>query len=198
MELKNKFCSRPWDFFEIQEKNIYNCCPTWVNHYTLGETDTDTSLNIENVWNGPKAKEFRKSILDGSFKYCNKNLCPHIKNNTLPLKDEVKSGKLGEIMSTVINFNLTAADKPATINLCYDRSCNLKCPSCRKDFIYYTEKTHKEKFDKLSLINEAVLKYVHSSKKPITLNITGSGDPFGSKHFYNLLKQLNYKKKSVN
>ncbi|NDB28283.1 radical SAM protein [archaeon] len=191
-DLKNKFCSRPWDFFEIQEKNIYNCCPTWVNHVCIGETSTD--LNIEKVWNGVLAKKFRKSILDGSFRFCNKELCPQIKNNSLPTLQEVKKGKIGSIYSTIVEYKLIQADKPSTINLCYDRSCNLRCPSCRKDFIYYTEDKHKEKFDKLTLINEAVLNYVHSDKKPITLNITGSGDPFGSKHFYNLLKQLNYNK----
>lgn len=191
-DLKNKFCSRPWDFFEIQEKNIYNCCPTWVNHICVGETTTD--LDIEKIWNGKLAKDFRKSILDGSFRFCNKELCPQIKNNSLPTREEVKNGSIGQIFSTILQFNLTNADKPATINLCYDRSCNLRCPSCRKDFIYYTEEKHKEKFDKLTLINQAVLKYVHSDKKPVTLNITGSGDPFGSKHFYNLLKQLNYNK----
>lgn len=192
MDLKDKFCSRPWDFFEIQEKNIYNCCPTWVNHVTIGETTTD--LDIEKTWNGDLAKNFRKSILDGSFKYCNKELCPKIKNNSLPTIQEVKNGKLGPLFSTIIEYKLLSADKPATINLCYDRSCNLRCPSCRKDFIYYTEKTYKKEFDRLTLINEAVLEYVHSEKKEITLNITGSGDPFGSKHFYNLLKQLNYNK----
>jgi len=192
MDIKNKFCSRPWDFFEIQEKNIYNCCPTWVNHVTLGETTTD--LDIEKVWNGNLAKKFRESILDGSFRFCNKELCPQIKNNSLPTKEDVKNGALGGLFSTIVEYNLTTADMPATINLCYDRSCNLRCPSCRKDFIYYTEDKHKEKFDKLTLINEAVLKYVHSAKKPIALNITGSGDPFGSKHFYNLLKKLDYQK----
>ena len=68
MELKDRFCDRPWSFFEIQEKDIYNCCPTWVNHVTIGKTTTD--LDIDKVWNGEDAKNFRKSILDGSFKYC--------------------------------------------------------------------------------------------------------------------------------
>lgn len=192
MDLKNKFCTRPWDFFEIQEKNIYNCCPTWVNHVAIGETTTN--INIEKIWNGDLAKKFRQSILDGSFRFCNRELCPQIKNNSLPTIDDVKNGKIGDLYSTIVEYKLTNADKPGVINLCYDRSCNLRCPSCRKDFIYYTEDKHKEKFDNLTLINEAVLKYVHSDKKPITLNITGSGDPFGSKHFYNLLKKLNYKK----
>lgn len=191
-DLKDKFCSRPWDFFEIQEREIYPCCPTWVNDNHIGENIGD--LNIEKVWNGEKAKDFRRSILDGSFKYCNKELCPMIANNSLPTKEEVKKGALGDTFSTILEFGLVQADKPNTINLCYDRSCNLRCPSCRSNFIYYTEKTHKSQFDKLTKINDAVLKYVHSTKKRIRLNVTGSGDPFGSLHFFNLLKQLSYRK----
>lgn len=191
-DLKDKFCSKPWDFFEIQENEIYNCCPTWVNHKYVGKTTED--LNVEEVWNGEAAKEFRKSILDGSFRYCNKKLCPVIASNSLPTKTDVKNGLLGPMFSTIVEFGLVQADKPNTINLCYDRSCNLKCPSCRKDFIYYTEKTHKRQFDKLTEINKAVLKYVHSEKKKMNLIVTGSGDPFGSRHFYELLKQLDYNK----
>lgn len=190
MDLKNKFCIKPWNFFEIQENEIYNCCPTWVNHNYVGKTTED--LNIEEVWNGDKAQKFRKSILDGSFKYCNKKLCPAIASNTLPTLDDIRSGKLGSKFSTILEFGLIQADKPDTINLCYDRSCNLKCPSCRKDFIYYTKETHEKQFDKLTEINKSVLKYIHSEKKKINLIVTGSGDPFGSKHFFDLLKQLSY------
>lgn len=190
MELKDRFCDRPWSFFEIQEKDIYNCCPTWVNHVTIGKTTTD--LDIDKIWNGESAKQFRQSILDGSFRFCNKELCPRIKNGSLPTKQEVKDGKLGNVMSAILEYGLVEADKPTVINLCYDRSCNLRCPSCRKDFIYYNEKLHKEKYDNLTLINDAVLKYVQSGHKDIELNITGSGDPFGSKNFFDFLKSLNY------
>ena len=72
-DLSKKFCGRPWEFLEIHDDGglkIYNCCPKWVNHNDLGKMDYDT--NFENVWNGVKSQEFRKSILDGSFKYCNK------------------------------------------------------------------------------------------------------------------------------
>ena len=176
-------------FFEIQEANIYNCCPSWVNHNKIGDTNSD--LNIDDVWNGALSQEFRKSILDGSFRLCNRELCPLIKNGSLPLREDVLAGEIGEYYSTILNYNLVHADKPHTINLCYDRSCNLRCPSCRSNFIYYNEKLHKKKFDRLTAINEAILAYVHSSTKPIELNITGSGDPFGSKNFFNLLKSLN-------
>jgi MoaA/NifB/PqqE/SkfB family radical SAM enzyme len=68
--------------------------------------------------------------------------------------------------------------------LSHDRSCNLACPTCRKDFIL-ADKTEQAQLDKLAdavimpLLKEAKLVY-----------ITGSGDPFGSNHFRRLLKNI--------
>ena len=63
--------------------DVYPCCPGWLKDdtnpagYKFGNLYTD---KWEDVWNSEKAQEFRKSILDGSFKYCNENLCPNLQN----------------------------------------------------------------------------------------------------------------------
>ena len=51
--------------------DVYPCCPGWLKDdtnpagYDFGNFYKD---KWEDVWNGEKAQEFRKSILDGSFK----------------------------------------------------------------------------------------------------------------------------------
>ena len=141
IDLNKKFCGRPWEFLEIHDDGglkVYNCCPNWVNHNDLGKMNYDT--NFENIWNGEKSKEFRKSILDGSFKYCNRTECPMIQNGSLPDKNDIRDGKHGEYYKKIIEDNVLISENADFINLCYDVSCNLKCPSCRPTFWFLNEK----------------------------------------------------------
>ena len=127
-DLSQKFCFQPWDFMEIQDDlSIFNCCPNWIDYYSYGKLDS--SLNTAVIWNGEKAQEFRKSILDGSFKFCNRTLCPYIQNNSLPNRSDILEGKYGTKWVDVLNQQQTTSENPTRINLSYDKSCNLKCPS---------------------------------------------------------------------
>ena len=70
-----------------------------------------------------------------------------------------------------------------------DNSCNLTCPSCRTEKIYDFDGPVYEKKKTLHYkIVDAVFK--EPSDKEITLDITGSGDPFGSKIFREFLTQF--------
>ena len=192
--LNNKFCGRPWEFLEIHEDGglkVYNCCPNWVNHNHLGIMEYDT--NFENVWNGEKSIEFRKSILDGSFKYCNKVECPMIQNGSLPKKDDIKLGKHGEFYKKIIEENVLISENADFINLCYDVSCNLKCPSCRPTFWFLNEKVNPIDYNLKKQFQIKLLDYLYKCTRPITVNITGSGDPFASKLFWEFLQSIDGK-----
>ena len=43
----------------------------------MGDVKGKTS---EEIWNGDGAKEFRRSIIDGDYKYCNRRICSMINN----------------------------------------------------------------------------------------------------------------------
>jgi len=202
--LNEKFCSRPWEFIEIgsakgdevklefgfeRGMSVYNCCPSWIDNNLIGELKYD--IDIESIWNGEKSQEFRKSILDGSFKYCNHKLCPYIQSEKLINKTDIKNNEYGEFYKKIIEENLLYSSNPKFINLCYDVSCNLSCPSCRKNFLFLNEKTDKVQFDlKLKFFNK-MMEYLYSCKEPVVVNFTGSGDPFGSKLFFDFLQNLN-------
>ncbi|HEX9059241.1 MAG TPA: radical SAM protein [Clostridia bacterium] len=82
---------------------------------------------------------------------------------------------------------------PANYNLCYDETCNLKCPSCRKLNIVFNHgeeylrrlKIHKKVFNE---IEKRGYEYVRR------LQVTGSGDPFCSTIFQDLLFNFDARK----
>jgi sulfatase maturation enzyme AslB (radical SAM superfamily) len=153
----------------------------------------DYDTNFENVWNGVKSQEFRKSILDGSFKYCNKIECPMIQNGSLPNKDDIKLGKHGDYYKNVIENEILIAENSNFINLCYDVSCNLKCPSCRPNLLYLSKFTNFDEYETKRKFQEKLLEYLYKCTRPITINVTGSGDPFGSKLFWDFLQSIDGK-----
>lgn len=192
--LNNKFCGRPWEFLEIHDDGglkVYNCCPNWVNHNDLGRMEYNT--DFENVWNGLKSQEFRKSILDGSFKYCNKIECPFIQNNSLPDKNDILTGKHGNYYKSIVENETIISENSNFINLCYDVSCNLKCPSCRPNLWYLSKFTNFNEFETKRKFQEKLLEYLYKCTRPITVNVTGSGDPFGSKLFWDFLQSIDGK-----
>jgi MoaA/NifB/PqqE/SkfB family radical SAM enzyme len=176
------FCSKPFRWFEVTQVNeigeVYMCCPSWL----------DTSIgnlkyqSVEEVWNGKKAQELRRSILEGSFKYCNHSLCPFLHTISEPVQkvEDVRD----EDLKLVIEKELVILPYgPREINCSYDKSCNLSCPSCRTKIII--EKKHKKQILEIQrkIHNEAL-------KGAQLLYITGSGDPFGSPFFRKWLQTM--------
>jgi len=177
--LKNKFCSKPFEHFEVApDGKVSLCCFSWLPHHA-GKIDKNNS--VKEVFNSDVAKKIRTSIHDGSFKYCNWGLCPLIQNDSLPEKEKVEP-RFKEIVDNKIIDDL----RPKFYNLCYDYSCNLSCPSCRTDKISNTCGSAYEK--SLEIQNEIIKEVFGKPHNEYCLvNVTGSGDPFGSKLFRELL-----------
>lgn len=166
-DLRGKYCSRPFMFAEINCRGFVNiCCPTWVSKQ-IGSVFENS---LDEIFNGEAAEDYRRSIIDGSFQYCHKKICPYIQNGSLPDLDLANP----EIKHPTIQY----------INCCYDDSCNIQCPSCRIQKICHTSGAVYEKRMK---IHRKVVDYVDATDTELKLNITGSGDPFGSQIFRNFL-----------
>lgn len=185
-DLTKKMCFRPWDFMEIQDDTtMYPCCPNWVNQYNFGKVKINEGF--EHRWNGEKAQRFRESILDGSYRYCNRVQCPMIQNDTLPNVEDVLAGKHGDDKKKIYEEKQLISSNPNFINLCYDRSCNLRCPSCRENFIFLNEKAVGNEYYTKVQFQEKLIEYLYTCKVKTTINVTGSGDPFASKLFWGFL-----------
>jgi hypothetical protein len=173
--LKSHFCGNPFRQLETTPTGLaYVCCPIWLPT-PIGTLDTEP----EKLWDSDAAKRIRESIIDGSFSYCNHLHCPAIAGRTLPSRDSPESQQM------IKQYRTNPARLPEHLVLSHDKSCNLSCPSCRSSI--YIANSRKQ--DQLDSLNERTLLPLMREAKSVM--ITGSGDPFGSKHFRNLIKRLN-------
>ena len=182
--LKNTrlFCSKPFTWFEVTQVNgigeVYMCCPSWLDT-PIGNL---TYQSVTEIWNGKKAQEIRRSILDGSFKYCNRSRCPFLHTTSCPVENVEDVND--EDFKVIIDKGLTILPYgPKEINCSYDKSCNLSCPSCRSEVII--EKKNRKQI--LEVQNKICKEALRDAQ---LLYITGSGDPFGSPFFRKWLQTM--------
>ncbi|MGO9005012.1 MAG: radical SAM protein [Beijerinckiaceae bacterium] len=174
--LKTHFCDRPFTTLETTHQGLaYVCCPIWLPT-PIGKLDSDP----DELWAGPTAQKIRGSIVDGSFRYCSRVHCSDIANRTLPRRDS-RNAQAVLKSHAIAGRNLPP---PKHVVLSHDKSCNLSCPSCRAAMIV----ANKAKQDRLDdLIERVIVPLLRGAE---SVNITGSGDPFGSNHFRRLIKRV--------
>lgn len=134
--------------------------------------------NLLDVYNSPAAQEIRTSILDGTFRYCELDLCPHFSSGDLPLQKDCIETPFEDIVAN----KLTVMDKKS-IWITFDRRCNLRCISCRKDFEKYSDDYHKD----VEALLDVVKANLHSLEQ---IGLCGNGDPFASPSLRNFLYNL--------
>jgi MoaA/NifB/PqqE/SkfB family radical SAM enzyme len=154
--------------------NVFLCVKGWLkdeNTAYVGNLQIKDGLEI---WHGEKAKEFRDSILDGSYKFCCEQKCPWLNSpdeHGSPMEDEPP----------------TVRNKPEIVNAAYDMTCNLYCVSCRKDIIvdmnFQRHDVLKKRIQDMGDIGEIIM--------------IGSGDPFSSPHVRAWLKSEDVAAKKI-
>lgn len=127
-----KICPYPFSRSSFGERVHIPCCSSWL-------TNEYFSLDHSGLPGMSKAAvSLRESVLDGSFKYCRREICkyPLIDISELDTLDEhevfignkelqqIREGKFDQ------NFPITSLTIEA------DSRCNLACPSCRKEPIF--------------------------------------------------------------
>jgi MoaA/NifB/PqqE/SkfB family radical SAM enzyme len=179
-DLKDKFCPLAFTHLSAGWKGeSYLCCnPAWVP-YTAGNVLTADSADA--VWNSDSALEIRRSILDGDFSYCSRTLCYYIAAGKLPTKDEITD----PVMRGYIDNHEPRAEPPGLIELAYDTTCNLACPSCRTELIV-------EKADEQDANTRAMERVILPMLKTAKLvYLSAGGEVFASKHMRAVLARLN-------
>jgi len=169
---KSKYiCATPFGYTEVFDDKQFLCCPGWLKE-DIYETD-----NINQNFNSEKSQEIRKSILDGSYKFCDENQCPHLsglkQNKFIDNRFVLKTKESLQRYNPISNINM--------VNFCFDRSCNLQCPSCRSELINYLGKDRNSVDEKLRQVNEEISPTIKR------LYLSGSADPFFSKSFRQFL-----------
>lgn len=176
--LKRSWCNRPFTHLEVTDfGSSFVCCPHWLA-LPVGNM---REASWQSIWKSDVAEIIRNSIHDGSFKYCNTMYCPSIAARSLPNREDTQNIKV-------------ALPAPSYVALSYDRSCNLSCPSCRNEIIV-AGRAEQASFEPI-LANMAGMLPLSDQ-----IQVTGSGDPFGSNHFRKLIAQytsMSHDKKRLN
>lgn len=108
-----EFCKVPFKEAVVDPfGEVFLCCPPNINNYSVGNI---LEQPFDEIWNGEKARNFRKTIIDNSYKFCNVESCSF----DAPRYTEAES--LTEV-----------APYPKFVSLCIDCTCNLKCIMCRE------------------------------------------------------------------
>lgn len=187
INLNDYVCMVPFNTLEVHHnhQSDWLCCPSWLPKPLPITSDPTES------WNSNEANDIRKSVTDGSFKYCDQKQCPFLKQlinygeigNTKVFKR--KTELIGGMKERVDKFLSTGSpEPPQLINFSFDRTCNLKCPSCRKSIIVEDSSGIKRVKDQIDVIEK---EYGNDIK---TLYITGTGDPFVSVGFRDFLRNF--------
>jgi hypothetical protein len=104
-DLHGRFCSKPFDNFEINpDGSVAVCCHAWLPQ-KIGNI---AEQGLWEVWNSDIAQRIRASILDGSYRYCVAEECGAIQAGTLPKCAEVQDPR----HRTYIDQQLTKLDEP--------------------------------------------------------------------------------------
>lgn len=170
LNLKGLYCYHPFNTITIDKfGDVYVCtCQAWLP-ISVGKIWEFESLN--DCVRSPRAREIQASIIDGTFKYCDNKTCGLIKNRD-GLKKEINHKPDG------VNW----------INFAIDPSCNLSCPSCRKEFIFYKEG---EEYDKKIKITNHLIKLINNHDEWLKFSLSNDGDPFASLVYRHFLNNLN-------
>ena len=184
LDLEKYICAVPFTSLEIHTNHYFLCCPSWLTKKFSRE-----EYPINEIWNSDGVIEVRKSLMDGSFKYCDNKLCPFLsrlikfgkENGPIKHKDKLHGKMKNHLLD---GTGIMPSDSPSVVNFNFDRSCNYKCPSCRIDTIVANtseRKTHQKTIEEIDKYYSHDVEYLY---------ITGSGDPFASATFREYLRSF--------
>jgi radical SAM protein with 4Fe4S-binding SPASM domain len=163
------YCPLPFDNFQVKpDGEIYCCCEDWLP-YSIGNLLRTPSSAI---WNGEIAKAIRASILDQTFEFCTR--CPYLPGPAGPVRASTPDGYPHELHVPTVR----------TLVLNHDRTCNLKCGSCRTSSVDRSGSEASEA--KTSSVHHALEEsdLLRTSRR---IYASGTGDPVASPLYWDLL-----------
>lgn len=174
-------CSHPFEWCEIREDSrVFLCCPSWLK-MPIGNL---LQQPLAEIWNGTEARRIRTSVLDGSLQYCNPRRCPRRAGGSPPVQ-ALNAVTDAEVAAALRGRRTRLPYGPKKLNLCYDRSCNLSCPSCRRQPLRPDGAAQ----ELVQSITRKLRQEAANSAEVLILS--GSGDPFASPAYRELLQSVN-------
>jgi MoaA/NifB/PqqE/SkfB family radical SAM enzyme len=179
-----KFCNIPFDdAFINPDGDVFLCCAAML---PVAVGNIFKEQRWDEIWNSDAAQVIRESILDGSYKYCNKRSCPVILNDGF-----VQIGKPEDWTDLRDRWRRVIEDQSVRItdtlfaDLGYDASCNLSCPQCRLELFV----SDRAGFARLDAAREGKIDDLLSRLRNV--RITSGGEALFSRHFRKVLGDIN-------
>ena len=165
--MSRRFCNRPFEHIHLDPNGDVRMC-SWMDVKAGNLLESD----LDEIWKGEQSDEIRKSILDGSFRYCRTVSCPYLENASLPELDEEVFAEKAVVLNAPVSFNIAC-----------DFTCNHSCPSCRSR-IFVGDETYKNNLNK---ILNSIEPYI---QKAMSISACGNGDVFSSPRMMQFLENL--------
>ena len=168
-----KFCKKAFEHMYVIDAEggqVWPCA--WLNskgsEFCMGNILTQS---VEEIFNSEKAKHFRESILDGSFRYCSMQECCDLANGWLP---DMTQEEINEISKN---------SEPQTFVLAFEETCNHACSSCRHEYFKGSEDYYRN----VELIGEKLIPYLN---RAIYVDANGRGEIMVSEHMLRMLSKV--------
>lgn len=170
--MKYMFCKAPFSSIEISALGeIYLCCPATLN-ISIGNIYKSP---FEEIWYSDKAKQIRREILKNNYQYCNLKICDPINN--------IMQKKFSKFDNFIVNF-AENPPYPLYVKYCHDLHCNIKCITCRDEFIINNTQQTIE-------LDTKIEKLLTCLKNCKIVSMNGTGEALASKHGHHLIKAIN-------
>ena len=158
-----KYCHLPFTQAIINSDGSVTTCNGGMMKKTIGNVFSVSSF--DEIWNSEEAVLVRKSIYDQSFCYCNKEIC------CMPVVDVSE-----DYYKPILDNGFKDKNPPKWLRLAYDKSCILKCVTCR-DQVFMMKEDETSRFIDMQkkLFPSGFLKNIEQ------LHLATAGDFFCSK-----------------
>jgi len=175
--LKQFVCREPFSRFDIGPSGeVLVCCGHWLPT-SIGDF---LKSSVEDVLNSPTALKIRESVTDGTYKYCNHLECGTMAQNMLLTLDAPTNERAREAIGNG-SFRVDGVDH---VLFAFDQSCNLSCPSCRRERIIERPSQSEEK---AQAVEQKLLPLLPKLR---VLNLNPAGELFSSKPSRRLLELI--------
>jgi MoaA/NifB/PqqE/SkfB family radical SAM enzyme len=181
-EFHGYICKLPFDYAELTSTgDIAVCCYLPKN---LGNVNRNP---FGKVWNSYFSRKLRASMLDGSFRYCDKTLCRSMQNfdSNLIKTNEIEEPRLKAIVDEA---KVSLDSDLKKLSLGNDYTCNLECPSCRTGMRKMNKEEVQHQWAKYSQIMAEV------GPKLEMIHIAGDGDAFSSQFYDQVIRKSDWEK----
>ena len=178
--LKGKFCLSPFVSIQIDPwGNVSLCgCDTWMPT-KIGNLFNQT---LDQLLSSEIAKSIRKSIIQGTYEYCNEKTCGIIQNNEL-IKNEQLPPNVHDLIEDSTSFAI-----PHEIVISGDLTCNLSCPSCRTSVIRTSDSERAQQQQLGNILFQNL--FTRPSDVPIKITVSTSGEVFASPFLLQFLSNI--------